>query len=443
MKKRSSAVVNLLAVCTAITLVMVCVFLYLFVTNATGIKEKQASLAQMDAFFQQEITDGFVNSVAQEAIEAAKVKEEETVVEGQVFTAPEGFQIISTSAEWDVEKMELLYEELLQNKHGEELEYLSNIEILPEEDEKVTGYHTMEMGFSAITMNYPALPDDLTITFSRLSGSISLYGGDVNTEVADMALVLSHEYGHHYTFYYMFDEDSISNSEYAELRGVPEDKIYQPGPTGADYMNQHHWTLCEIAANDYVTLMGSPTTRQIMECYDVKQILNGKPETDYSLQNSCINISPQENLMLPLAYEISGLSDYYYSFIDEAAPTVSEKKEINLSVEVVSKGYDLVGGYRTFKGYKIKWDMPYEQDGAVYTLICYDPENYNEFKLPIKTVHSGEEGSAMVGTVVAEHSTSISYAFDGIDSGKKTFVVSVVLPDGTMYLSNRLEYDFD
>lgn len=110
-------------------------------------------------------------------------------------------------------------------------------------------------------------------------------------------------------------------------------------------------------------------------------------------------------------------------------------------IEPDSVGYQLEDGYETFVHYKIRWDKPYAEAGVVYTLLCYDSENYSI--IPIKTVHDGEEALAYIGTVTVDYGSSIMYMSDRMDTGTKTFHVSAVLPDGTVALSEPLTYTFD
>ena len=145
--------------------------------------------------------------------------------------------------------------------------------------------------------------------------------------------------------------------------------------------------------------------------------------------------------MLPLANYVPGLEEYFYSFIN-AGPRVpaEEKKEITLQIRRNPVEYNLVDGLRTFVHYSIAWNAPYQN--AVYTLVCYDPDNYTGWGIPIKTVRPGQTTSAVIGEYVVERGEQVVSMDDGNASGNKVFLVVAVLPDGTFYISDKLEYQF-
>ena len=204
-------------------------------------------------------------------------------------------------------------------------------------------------------------------------------------------------------------------------------------------MQERFRYLLEIAAEDYVQLMGSPTTRQIVDFVDVQQVLNGAEQSGSIL--TARNAFPQENMMLPLANDVPGLKDYFYSFIDTPPRTpIEEKQEITLQIRKNPVQYELTDGQRTFVHYVITWDAPYQS--AVYTLICFDPENYSGWGTAIKTVHPGQSTSAVIGEYVIEQGNQVLSIDDNNARGVKVFLVVAVLPDGTYHLSELLEYEF-
>jgi hypothetical protein len=110
-------------------------------------------------------------------------------------------------------------------------------------------------------------------------------------------------------------------------------------------------------------------------------------------------------------------------------------------VEPVTRGYDLVDGYRSLTRYAISWNTPYE--GAVYTLLCYEAGAYRGAAMPVKTVWPGQAAQAVVGTMTVEGADHVTWRYDGLDEGTKVFLVVAMLPDGTYYASDSLEYSFD
>jgi len=364
-----------------------------------------------------------------------------------LYDAPEGFTIISHSPAWNQEMLELLYHELLKNEHGEEINLLYEVIIYPYDEEEGNMLASYTLGTTAVSFNlqFPAFPSEIDIDFPQDVGSIVLYGGDTKTTIESIAASLSHEYGHLYTFYYMFgtginEKDTLEGTEYARLRNAANLGLITGAGPGDTYMQERHRYLFEIAAEDYVQLMGSPTTRQVVDFVDVQQVLNGaEPPTSWL---GARNAFPQENMMIPLAGDVPGLADYFYSYID-ATPRVpvEEKKDVTLDIQRRSIQHNLVTGLRTFVYYSITWNAPYQN--AIYTLVCYDPDDYIGWGIPIKTVRPGQNTSAIIGEYVIDLGDRVTSLDDGNANGFKVFFVVALLPDGTLYISDKLEYDFD
>ena len=360
------------------------------------------------------------------------------------FETPKEFTIISYSSAWNRDMLELLYYELLQNKHGEEMETLHEIVVYPQESEKMLASFTPDTTASHFFTRFPAFPDDFSVEFTRDIGRIKLYGGDTNTTIESMAISLSHEYGHLFTYYHMFyeqlrDETPLDGSVYAELREAARFDLITSIAPGDDYEAERFRYLFEIAAEDYVQLMGSPTTRQVVDFIDVQQRINGAEPPMSAL--GARNAFPQENMRLPLAGDVSGLEAYFFSFID-AAPEVpvEEKQEIELQITRKSVQYNLVSGLRSFVHYTVTWDAPYQN--AIYTLVCYDPEDYSGWGIPIRTAFPDQAASAVIGEYAVRRGDQIHFMDDGLAQGKKVFFVVAMLPDGTFYISDKLEYEF-
>jgi len=363
------------------------------------------------------------------------------------FEAPEGFTMISHSAVWNVNMLELLYHELLQNEYGEEIDLLYEIVIYPYEEEDGNMLASYTLGMSAVEffIQFPAFPPDFVIKFPMSIGSINIYGGDTNTTIQSMANSLSHEYGHLYTFYYMFGsvidaEESLADTYYAGLREARRfDLIVNAGP-GETYMQDRHRYLFEIAAEDYVQLMGSPTTRTVVDFIDIRQFLNGAQHPPS--MTGARNAFPQENLMIPLANDVRGLDEYFYSFIEkEPRVPVEPKQDVILNIERNSVHHNLVSGPRTFVYYEITWNTPY--NNAVYTLVFYDPDDYSGWGTPVKTVRPGGTLSAIIGEYAINRGDQIVSLNDNFAEGTKAFFVVAMLPDGTYYISEKLFYTFN
>ena len=364
------------------------------------------------------------------------------------YDAPEGFTIISHSQVWDTEMLELLYLELLKNEHGEELGILYEITVYPDEETQEDGNllasYAPDIKEINFFIQFPAFPEDFTVRFPRNIGRINIYGGDTKTTVESIANSLSHEYGHLYTFYHMFnlemrEDDSLSNTTYAKMRDASKFDLITRVTPGDDYFRERSRYLIEIAAEDYVQLMGSPTSRQVVDFVDVRQMMNG--EESHAGMSGARNAFPQENMMLPLANDVPGLEAYFREYIG-AAPRVpiEEKQDITLQINQQVVHHDLVSGPRTFIYYTITLYTPYQE--AIYTLASYDPQNYRGWGDPIKTVRSGQDASAVIGEYVITQGNEVRSIDDGRAEGNKIFYVVALLPDGTLYISEKLEYNF-
>ena len=400
------------------------------------------------AFFRTRPVQNFTNTAADADPYIYKDHRDDALY---LFETPEGFTMVSHSAAWDEYMLIQLYHELLLNTHGDEINFLHEVIVYPHEEEEGVALATYALGTTTVNffIQFPALSEDFTVPFSQDIGTINLYDGDTNTTIASMANSLSHEYGHLFTFYYMFNvggnEDestgngSLGDTMYARLREAARFNLIMSLSPGEDYLQERFRYLIEIAAEDYVQLMGSPTTRQVVDFVDVRQIINGA-ERPSSIRGAR-NAFPQENLMIPLANNVPGLKEYFFSFID-AGPRVpvEEKQEVSLQIRRNNIGFQLTTGYRTFIHYEITWNTPY--DNAIYTLVCYDPDNYAGWGMPIKTVRPGQNASAIIGEYVVERGNQVESLDDGLASGTKVFFVVAMLPDGTFFMSEKLEHTF-
>ncbi len=183
--------------------------------------------------------------------------------------------------------------------------------------------------------------------------------------------------------------------------------------------------------------MGSPLTKNVVRYSDVFQRLYGNKS---SLRLRSYNGTIQENMLIPFANEVDGLSEYFHHFIDDQPVSSSySKKDFDLSITSGSTHHESMDGPLDFVHYKISWDDVYED--AIYTLVYLDEDGSNNY--PIKTVYPGEANYAYIGTVSYEGNGFIHWNYDSLDSGTKIFIVTALLPDGTLYKSNPLKYRFN
>lgn len=354
------------------------------------------------------------------------------------YRTAEGIDMISYSDSWNVSKLEALYNELKLNVHGEEFDLLDRVVIHGESDAYAAGAHSNLSKTIELIIKLPSLPFNSTVYFPFDMSVINLYNGDEYNQVADMAIVLSHEYGHHFTFYHMFKDKDFTNSEYETVRNIQGVEVfYDYANNYQHYLNNHDSYLIEIAADDYVQLMGSPMTKNVSKYVDVRQRLYGaKHPKQWRSYNGYI----QGNVLIPFADEVDGLAEYFYRFVDEDPPEKLSysKKNLNLSISIGSSSHQGSSGPLNFTHYVISWNNAYDQ--AIYTLICADPDGKNAY--PIKTVYPNQTTNAYIGTVSYETATMIYWQYDNIDKGKKIFFVNILLPDNTLIRSDILEYTF-
>ena len=401
------------------------------------------SMFDSEAAFMERISEPFVNSTAYAPPFVSENEEE--IIPLFYFEAPEGFTVISHSAAWDERMLIELRDELLLNQRGDEINFLEEIIVFPDEqDNNVLASYTIGTDIDRFIIGFPALPSDFGVSFGRNFGIIHLYGGDVVTTIVGMAGSLSHEYGHLFTFYHMFNDalqagGTLENTEFARLREAARHDLIVRSDRGEDYWEQRFRYLIEVAAEDFVQLMGSPTTRHVVDFMDVRQRLNAT-ETPTVMQ-SARNAFPQENLMIPLANYVPGLKEYFFSFINREPPQpVEQRQEITLEIEQTAKTFELVSGERTFLFYEITWNAPYED--AIYTLVTYDPANYSGWGTPIRTVRSGITPSAIIGEYVIAQDGQVRFMNDELATGTRVFMVIALLPDGTFFTSEKLTHTF-
>ena len=404
-----------------------------------SIHEYYESIRGVNRFFDNHEPSPFIN----DATLSARETKNEHPDERYSISTPEGFRIISYSEAWNEQMLELLYRELKKNRHGSEIELLYEIVIYPDEvDGYILGMFSPFTASMDFALEFPVFPEDFSLAISRNVGRIVLTNGDTNTTIESMAAVLSHEYGHLFTFYHMFglNFDNVEQSEYAILREASRHGLITDKRDEQYYRDNRHRFLIEVAAEDFVQIMGSPTTRQVGVFFDVKQGLIDRLENP-PISARYRNVFPQENMRIPLASEVPGLREFFFSFIgEEPPPPIEERKDVTLDIRQVRVEHNLATGPRTFIHYVITWNTPYTD--AIYTLAYYDPDNYDGWGIPIRTVFPGQQATATIGEVTIQRGNQIHWMNDNIAQGRRVFYVVALLPDGTFYISDKLTVEF-
>lgn len=197
----------------------------------------------------------FVQQADAYVIDEVRMKSAQSDYEGyytlvQTYKGTEsGVTFESYSPKWNTaEKLKALEDELLRNKYGEEIKLLGKIIILPDylpNNKNVLGQYIASYQYTNTSVKL--LPDR----------KIYLFGGNDYTTPEAMAFVLSHEYGHHFTYYYLLNKENKRpgtwlTSAYAKARGFGDYSRVHDSVTG-----EYEWAMSEILAEDYVQLFGS------------------------------------------------------------------------------------------------------------------------------------------------------------------------------------------
>ena len=364
-----------------------------------------------------------------------------------VFVTPLGFPIISYSEKWTDEKLVSIYEELIRNEHGNEIFAVSSVLLHPGQAETggvevaVAGTHITQHIEYPVYFHLPGVvPSSLRYDIRGKKSVIELYNMDEYQSVDEVAKTMAHEYGHHYTMYYFMQSDeAVLESEYYRMRGAADFGRQVFFDSDEDYFTNHMWSIYELAAEDYVQLMGSPNAKKPQSYLDVFDVLESSKQ-DYKIfaNPSTYNVYPQENIYLPLADEIPRLRDYYYDFINKQNDLEAfEPFDFGLTITRKSSfGY---------VHYEITWNKPTNDKDAIYTLVCYDLDG--QVFLPVRTVQGNAEPKARVGTATRTSGTTIySMKLTGsageITDESRLFKLYVLWPDGRMQSSELFHADF-
>lgn len=162
------------------------------------------------------------------------------------YRSPEGIQFLSYSSEWDEDKLQGLYDELIKNQHGEELKLLQEV--------KVVGDGLGE---------YPHADYYTKAVYHALTSSITLFHGNKYTEPHMYRETLAHEYGHHFTYHY-FPAHHFPFSKWSQLRGLDQDTVRWDAfwNYSTDAYSQFPQ---EIIADDYLLLYGAVSKVEVKD----------------------------------------------------------------------------------------------------------------------------------------------------------------------------------
>ena len=344
------------------------------------------------------------------------------VGESAIYTAPDGFKVISYSRQWaDAQKLKEVYNELLRNVHGEELKLLRRINIYPGSDPQGMAAAGRWYGEWIMKDGKPSL-----------SGNryIDLYNGDEFTTVPSVARTLAHEYGHHFTYYYFFKRENKlwenwRNTGLAAIRGLK----YNARVSGSG--SNHAWLIQEIAAEDYVQLFGSSSVKQSYDFKDIAERLeDGQRGVAYS--SDIYNYRPQENYELPLAANVKGLREYW---VKAAGLATAGSPPAQVSIELKE-----VNQMDKSNQYVFTWNKSIDDKttNLEYTLVYFEKSGNNTISYPVKTVTDNEPLEAVLGSAHSER----LYMWEEVPGDIAYFVLYIKDGDGLVTSSPVLAVDF-
>lgn len=266
-----------------------------------------------------------------------------------------------------------------------------------------------------------------------------------------MAYQLAHEYGNYFTLYYfnlIGDTESIENDPYFKLRYNDDYDIRYLPEEFEDSMNYYGTSerfLYEIAAADYVYLMGSPNVkivRKYLDTYDTLRLDVYKKQDELDAYNEyyysdSFNKSPHENALLPFPDQIEGLPELFFNAIGLNSPKYEDHTKEAKNIEIkIEKQFEHGKSF-----YLVTWNKPWEDEDVTYTLVGYTNENWNEGA--IKSITGKERARAIIGGAVVDRSTSYTWLDDDFWSLKEeplNFRVIVTFSDGTAVISPSIDW---
>lgn len=340
------------------------------------------------------------------------------------YISDDGIKVVSYSQSWNTtEKLKEIYDELYENEHGEEIKLLKEIVLLP-------GKNLENKSF---TGEWKAELDQEDGKLALMDGAkINIYNSDELDNIEKIAPVLSHEYGHHFTYYYYFKYENKTwndwrESELANAMGIQNHPMIE-----ADNPD-HMWSIQEIVADEYVQLFGSPTAKLSYKFTDITERVKNQFDRFYiySIYN-CFNFRPQENYQLPLAYNMENLKSYWqkasgFEEVNDFKVTKITPKITNVTLIHEDLPYN----------YKITWDkVPNIEE---YTLLWFEKSEEGDIiSYPVKTVSKDSSLSAEIGGI--KYNTNFYY--EELPKGVGYFMIYMLDDKRRITSSNILAVDF-
>lgn len=333
--------------------------------------------------------------------------------------------ITSYSPSWDNSRTEQLYHELQNNFISSEYSLLSHIYIYPDSPSGLNGEYF----------------EDISISGGKYTvgggAYINLYNGERYTTIEEMAPILSHEYGHHYTIVNILKTEGkyYSNwqkTRYGKIRDLDKYKNICCSRDDPNYV--YRWDVTEIAANDYYQLLGSPTGKASLDYPDTTEMLEIKRKdringTNTAFDKTAYNAMPQKNPDIPLAANIDGL----YQYLLEIGGYTGQNEGLSRYPALTEITYK---DTPTGRQYTVNWSKAAGSGPFEYTLIMYG-KGSSLIPQPVKTVAEGESLTAVFGS-----GTNGTDTIERDFIGEYEFVLYTRDSRGFIYSSKPTEYNF-
>ncbi|MEX1375879.1 MAG: hypothetical protein AB1Z23_00250 [Eubacteriales bacterium] len=339
---------------------------------------------------------------------------------------------------WGADRLKEVADELFANAHGDEMRYVEAVII-----DDTGGYsYSATQDDSYVSYEIPIsfynfFPDNNVFYNTYEKSYITIYGIEDFTFVEDFAQPLSTAYGYHFVKYYMGLESTEEDKEtdYYKLRAEGNDRIrfgVSSQEEFEDYKNNYMWYIIELAANDYMYLMGSDNAHRIKglnknekkerEKYYEENDIEVGPKLNYYGRN----IIPHINVVLDFPDAVDGLSEYFYGFIGKNAPIFNPTK-----IDVSKTNFRMHNDRNKWLIYE--WEEPFGED-AIYRLIIYD-----EFDRMLNSFMANRQRvSNTPGYQLFYQNGDYNYA-EAIGTSIIRARLSVAFPDGSVYLTDPIE----
>ncbi len=331
--------------------------------------------------------------------------------------------ITSYSKSWNNNMLKNLYAELLNNSHGEEFNYLSNIYIYPDSPEGVNGLYYDNI----------ILENDKYILGEN--AYINIYNGERFNTIPKIAYTLSHEYGHHYMIYNLIKNENIyynnlKESNYVKIRGLEGVPVIYD-VNSEDYL--YHWDIMEIMADDYVQLLGSSNAKLSYDYKSIDEIL--KADENLYENPSSFNLKPQLNPYIPLAADITGLYNYMFNLggFKVKEPNKPKSPKFNNITGSITLNREVT--------YNISWNNPNKDELIEYTLVMY-PDNNPFVPYPLETLTSKEPLNVSFGSYSIKDENGSIKSISEIYEGNYTLKLYMKSSSGLIYTGPIITSDF-